>query len=444
VTPLLELSGDIFASTLDSEQGGSRIVIEAPRGPLGAVSDLTVLGNGTGSIRSESMSKVRAKAGDMIFIGRNVLISDLELKSDSKPFVPLGANDLASGRGDGGRVSISSIGDARLINSRFSTSTFSAGDAGTISVNAVNLWLEHTQISSEAQRYSSAFAAPPSLTGAAGSVELHASQALALVNSNIATDTAGSGRGGNITLSGRTIFIDPTVISSNASSTGPAGNIGMNATAGLTLRDSRITTTAQSSDGGNISVTGRAYLFLDRAQITTSVLGSSGNGGNIAIAADALVLRNGFIQANTSAANASGGAITVNSGVVLASGPLLVGRRIPIDFTAAITGINVIQAAAPDGVAGTINLAGPLLDVVGSLHAVDVQLPKAGPLGKDVCRLGTSSSLTPLGRGGLRPTSAGLIRPENAIGSAHSLSSQIQLGALASEAQHGARYRCEY
>jgi hypothetical protein len=38
-----------------------------------------------------------------------------------------------------------------------------------------------------------------------------------------------------------------------------------------------------------------------------------------------------------------------------------------------------------------------------------------GPLGKDLCRVGAGSSLTPVGRGGLRPSAAGLIRPEGPV-----------------------------
>jgi len=35
-----------------------------------------------------------------------------------------------------------------------------------------------------------------------------------------------------------------------------------------------------------------------------------------------------------------------------------------------------------------------------------------GALAKDLCRVGASSSLTPVGRGGLRATATGMIRPE--------------------------------
>ena len=38
-----------------------------------------------------------------------------------------------------------------------------------------------------------------------------------------------------------------------------------------------------------------------------------------------------------------------------------------------------------------------------------------GTLGKDLCRVSAQSSLTPIGRGGLRPVSSSLIRPEGDI-----------------------------
>ena len=53
-----------------------------------------------------------------------------------------------------------------------------------------------------------------------------------------------------------------------------------------------------------------------------------------------------------------------------------------------------------------------------------------GALGKDPCRVGAGSSLTPVGRGGLPPTAGGLIRPEPKV---------MEIPARAGEFPHGAR-----
>jgi hypothetical protein len=75
----------------------------------------------------------------------------------------------------------------------------------------------------------------------------------------------------------------------------------------------------------------------------------------------------------------------------------------------------VIQAAAPDGVSGEVRIGAPSLDIAGSLTGLSAELLSAPALTKDLCRIGAGSSLTPLGRGGLRPTSSGMIRPDGPI-----------------------------
>ncbi len=75
-------------------------------------------------------------------------------------------------------------------------------------------------------------------------------------------------------------------------------------------------------------------------------------------------------------------------------------------------GFNVVQAAAPSGVSGTIGLSAPIVDIAGELSGLEAPLIETGPLGKDLCRVGAGSSLTPMGRGGLRPSATGLMRPD--------------------------------
>jgi hypothetical protein len=140
------------------------------------------------------------------------------------------------------------------------------------------------------------------------------------------------------------------------------------------------------------------------------VLGASGNGGDITIRAGALVLNNGFIQANTAATGAGGGDVNISANALLSSGNnLTIGGSEPAVFR---PGLNVIQAAAPAGVSGSIHTTLPSLDIAGKLVALNAEVIDLGRLAKDPCRVGTKSSFTPVARGGLRPTATGLIRPE--------------------------------
>ena len=84
------------------------------------------------------------------------------------------------------------------------------------------------------------------------------------------------------------------------------------------------------------------------------------------------------------------------------------GERIA-DFRPNAPGHNVIQAAAPDGVAGRLDVTRPELNLSGSLAALIAQPVDFGLLRPDICDVGTDSSFTVLGRGALpAPASAPL------------------------------------
>ena len=153
-----------------------------------------------------------------------------------------------------------------------------------------------------------------------------------------------------------------------------------------------------------------APFRLASSQITTSVLGVAGNGGNILVLADALALNTGFIQANTAALNASGGRVDVKVKTLVASGGTLVaGGQAVQPFRPGWFASNVIQAAAPTGVSGVIDLASPVLDLSGSLGGLVAQVLDGGGVGRNPCQGHSSSSLALGGRGGMPPSVRGLL-----------------------------------
>ena len=87
---------------------------------------------------------------------------------------------------------------------------------------------------------------------------------------------------------------------------------------------------------------------------SNEVAWQQGNGGDISIQAPTLVMQTGFIQANTAAANASGGKVNIDVDALVPSGStLFVGGATPFTFAPGVFGFNVIQAAAPTGVTAT-------------------------------------------------------------------------------------------
>jgi filamentous hemagglutinin family protein len=218
-----------------------------------------------------------------------------------------------------------------------------------------------------------------------------------------------------ITLRAQNLVMDGAGLVASSSGAAPGNAIDVRVAGALTMRpDARILTSAQDGNGGPIQVAAGRYLRLADAQIESSVLGArNGNGGNIRIEAPVLVLDNGAVQANTAATRASGGDIAIDVRALLPSGnALVVGGTEPLPFEPGQRpGVNVIQAAAPEGLSGNVQIASPALDLAGSLRALDAQVLDVGIIGRDFCNVGAGSSLVRAGRGGLPPTIGDALRP---------------------------------
>jgi len=182
----------------------------------------------------------------------------------------------------------------------------------------------------------------------------------------------------------------------------PAAPVSVFASRRLLVTDSRIVTETVDGNGGAISIES-PIVFLQSSQITTSVTGTSnGNGGDIFVIAGKLILDTGFILANTAAPAAAGGLVGISAGdLFVSSQSLLTGGSTPVAFLRGARGLNVIQAAAPDGVNGEIILdAPPTIDVTGSLLALQAPRISDIRIGRDPCDNRSGSSLVAFGRGG--------------------------------------------
>ena len=383
---------------------------------------------------------------------------------------------ITRGSGQGGVVTVNASGLVSLSGSdsgnsaRIATDTFGSGRAGNVLVNAQSLLVNRSEVSSNSSGASSGSAgnisvnlggtltlvnggvissSTSSAQGAAGSIEAKARQIVVdgpgsailadvLEGSSGETGSLSVSAGNAISLSNGGILsirnhatvadpsrLTPTLLSVSApritlkdasitaESTGniAASDIQIRFGDRMVVDPSSITTSANQGDGGDITIDGDGLLWLDHSQITTS--GGTGNGGDINIRAGTLVLETGFIQANTGGAGATGGNVSIAVQALIPSGgSLSLADPTPAVFQPNAFGFNVIQAAAPSGVSGTIGLSAPIVDIAGELSGLEAALIETGPLGKDLCRVGAGSSLTPVGRGGLRPSATGLIRPD--------------------------------
>jgi filamentous hemagglutinin family protein len=290
-----------------------------------------------------------------------------------------------------------------------STSTLSTGEAGNITIHAGQVVMDGRNNNSPVGILS--VASPDSL-GQAGNIILDVGS-LFIANGLISIsslpivdpDTLVLIKPTEIKISANNITLVNSFVATTSVENVPAGSINIQASNRLFLDPSGILTTANNADGGDITLAGGTAIFQD-SQIRTSVRGQ-GDGGNIALDFKNLVLDTGFIQANTAGFGSQGGDIAINVDALTASGnALLSGGNTPFSFEAG-SGNNVIQAAAPDGVNGAIDISSPELNIKGDLAGLTSDLTDVDTLVRDPCSIaGTQQSVLVTGRRGGLPETA--------------------------------------
>ncbi len=314
--------------------------------------------------------------------------------------------------GYAGSVNVAIDGAIHVLNGgEISSSTAGAGIGGEVSVQAASITVTGGESQIGAMATATSGGQPGSVTIVSdGLVSVQSGGKLSIANDGI-NDQPGAVRPTVLTVTTAELMLEDGAILANASGNVAAGALDISV-GKLSLTGSRITTSANAGNGGPINIRS-GMIDLGNSQITTSVSGMAGNGGDIRLQSDSLIMRSGFIQANTAAPDASGGQVAVDVKVLVPSGStLFVGGSEPYVFQPGIFGYNVIQAAAPNGLSGTISITSPSLDISSSLGGFGVQMLDGGGLGRNPCRIGAGSSFVQAGRGGFAPSSRDLLGPE--------------------------------
>jgi filamentous hemagglutinin family protein len=320
-----------------------------------------------------------------------------------------------------GTIDVSVAGRVRVANGgRISSATDSIyGPAGSVTVTATDVLVDGIN---EIGWWSTIDArAGFSSTGQTGNVSVTGRRSVVVVNGGELSTTNDSLYGSPGARPTLLTVTAPLVQLANggtitAASTGvmPASNLQIRVGERLDLDHASITTSAVEGDGGSITVSGDGVVVLRNSQITTSVSGAVGNGGDITIATRGLVMDTGFVQANPAADNAAGGNVNVNVAFLITSGnTIFVGGAQPIEFQTGVFGLNVIQAAAPTGVSGTISITTPSLDVSAGLTALSARVLDDTGLGRSLCETSGGSALAQAGRGAMPPSARGFLRAED-------------------------------
>jgi filamentous hemagglutinin family protein len=241
-----------------------------------------------------------------------------------------------------------------------------------------------------------------------GALDLNVSK-----GAEISTATLGSGNGGLIDISVSSLRLSSGGYISSASlslepGAGVAGNVMVEASGPVVLRDrGLITTAAPNSEGGNISITAGSEIRLKNSRITAQA--GPGGGGNITLKApDMVYLLNSTLSAE---AIGDGGNVTIDPVFFVLNDSSLISRsssanggNISIFADYFFQSSSLIDASAPFGLPGTVSVTAPDLDLSGSLVGLPSNLLDVENQLRPDCRVRLAekmSSFIMLGRGGL-------------------------------------------
>ncbi|KAF3889846.1 MULTISPECIES: two-partner secretion domain-containing protein [Nostocales] len=223
-----------------------------------------------------------------------------------------------AGQGKGGNITVNAADSVELIgifnamgglrSSGISVQTTGSGDAGNLAINTKNL-----VIRDGAELSASTFSA-----GNGGSVEINASDSVELFNTN------GQIRSRIVAEVGRDLR-EVNRQGESDSPTGQGGNLTIR-TRNLTVRDGAVVTVSSRSENaraqgaGTLDVTARSVRLDNKGQITAAT--ASGQGGNITLQVQDILLlrRNSLISTTAGSAQAGGdgGNININTNFIVA------------------------------------------------------------------------------------------------------------------------------
>lgn len=416
-------AGTISTSTFSTGQGGAIAISAANVRVSGSGTGITSFAQ-RGSIGNAGTIDVQSSGDVALTAGGGISTSTASIGSSGAISVRaanvivnnggITSATIGGSQGNAGSVDVRASGNLTVTNAgAVSSSTFASGAAGSVRAEAARVRVEGTESTISAADFAGLSGQPGSVTVIAReSITLRDAGSVSISNNGIVSTPAARQRT-TLSLTAPDIVLQGGVVTAASSGNVAASAIDVAFTHGLQLDASGITTSANTGNGGPITVRGGELISLRQSQITTSVQGTTGNGGDIDITTHALALDRGFIQANTAASGASGGLVRIQVDSLVASGnTLLVGGNTAFTFRPDVPGFNVIQAAAPTGISGVVDVTSPVLDVTGSLRVLRGEVIDAGGLGRSLCQSSGGSTLAQAGRGGLVASSRGLLRAE--------------------------------
>jgi len=358
----------ISSTTRGSRHGGDLAVYAA---------DLSFVGGGEiGTNTSGS-----GRGGDVI-----VKAQSISIDGSAKPNRFTGIDANASQSGGGGDVSVYTTGLAITGGGQISTTASGSGRGGDVDVVAHTVSIDGS--ATPALLTGIITQSNPGAAGDTGNLSIQALSVSLTGGGTIGTNSAGTGHGGDATVSARTISIDgsatPTVLTgivadSNAGTTGGAGNVIVHATdLSITGGGEINILTFGSAHAGDVVVTAQT-ISIDGAATPMTFTGigtenDTGGAGNVRIHASDLSLAGGAQISATAFGSGHGGNVSITAG------------EVSIDGSATPTLLTGIVALSNPGATGG---AGNL-----TLHAANLSITGGGEIDADTFGSGRGGAIT--------------------------------------------------
>ena len=330
-----------------------------------ASGDITI--NNFGYIGADS--NYAADAGKVTVEAVNINIDGYGLNTGGLNTSFTGISNKTGGANQGGDLTIISTGDILLKNTgQIISSTYGAGDTGTVTVNAGSITVDGqgifgtTGISTATYSGGKAGAVNISTTGniilknggylasfsnssaSAGAVNILNAGDISIINGGeLLSNCYAGGSAGNVTINANSISIDGkgnaaftfTGITSQAtlgSTGGNAGNIIITTIGNISLSNAGVITTSTFGtgnagnvkiDAANITIDGNNATSLNSfTGISSGAISGTGNAGNVTVNTTGTLslIGTGQIYTDTFTTLGSAGSITVNAGTLLIDG----------------------------------------------------------------------------------------------------------------------------
>ncbi len=306
--------------------------------------------------------------------------------SDGMYYLSSGINSSTYGDGNAGDIFMTVAGPLILKDGGgILAGTDSNGDGADINISAESASFSGAMGSSEYFSPSGIFSRTYA-DGNAGDIFLNVSEALEMTDgAEIGASGWGKGQGGTMRLSARSVFLsggsrgggdfNPTAIASDAWNEGKAGDISLNASETLTMKEhARISVNSRSSSGGILGITGGSSIYLLESEISSNVRQGEGKGGDIAADSESLILNDSKITAN--AQDGDGGAVFIRSDNFIRSSD------------------SRVTATSQRGNQGTVKIQAPDLDIAGSLTVMPGNFLDAAKWAVTPCRYRSAENLS--------------------------------------------------